>query len=170
MCSHQNPLPYSHSNFLNQSKGQGQWFLLCHWVKNDILWLKATGIVRPQGNNRRRHEEAVLWAHISKTTCQGEVSSAWSPKRDVGQVGGNSKPKGKRAGNSRCHPWINSVLESLDNYPLRAPVCQDGPRSLVNWTEIILVVVVSPNPPCYNLALVLKSKCFKSFVSERNCG
>lgn len=65
---------------------------------------------------------------------------------------------------------INSVIESLDNYPLRAPVCQDGPRSLVNGTEMVLVFMVSQNPSCYNLALVSKLKYFKAFLSERKCG
>lgn len=89
--SHQNLLPYSHSNFFNQSNRQGEWFLLCHWVKNCILWLKALKLSLEQivSEDTKAH---VLWENISKTTCKREkaYSVRW-PGLHIGPIGGNSK-------------------------------------------------------------------------------
>lgn len=63
--SHWSTLPYSLSNFLNQSKGQGHRGLLCHRVQDGTI-LRVMGSMASVSLGEAGSEDRTRWANISK--------------------------------------------------------------------------------------------------------
>lgn len=180
ICAHQNLLPYSHTNFLNQSQGQGQWFLLCHWMKSDnILWLKALQLLSLKETINEDRDTSVS-KHFKNYTPKREGlccvvikvrnwTNRWKSQTKnvliildvICQSGHRAihQPAISKFGIYFFYKWSANIL-----------LCaRDGPKSLLCQTEMVVAFIVGLSPSCYNLGLVLKLKYFKLFFNERKC-